>query len=184
MRPASRWGGVVALAGISLFLVIVITLHFVQTGYDPSSQLMSELALGRHGELMLLAFAGIALALVAIQLAIGALGAAPALRALLAVSGGLFLAAGVFPLGETSLIHIGAIAAAFVVCVLAIYLYPRLGGGAAALAPRGFSWTIAAAIAASVALGQSLIPMGIGQRMAALFLLTWIGVLGWKLASS
>ena len=182
MRPGSRWGGIAALAGISLFLVVVVTLHVVQAGYDPSTQLMSELALGRYGATMLMAFAGIAVALVAIQLAIAPLGASATLRALLALSAGFFLAAGIFPLGETSLIHIGAIAAAFVVCVLAIYLYPRLAGSAAALAPRGFSWTIAAAIAASVALGHALVPMGIGQRMAASFLIVWIGVVGWKLA--
>ena len=182
MHAASRWGGIAALAGICLFIAVVAVLHAVQDGYDPSSQLMSELALGRYGGAMLLAFAGIAVAVAAIAFGIAPLGASPGLRLLFIVSAAFFLAAGIFPLGETSLIHIGAIAMAFVVCVLAIYLYPSLAGKAAALAPRAWSWTIAAAIASSVALGHSLIPMGIGQRMAALFLLVWIGALGWRLA--
>jgi hypothetical protein len=44
------------------------------------------------------------------------------------------------------------------------------------------SWPLAAGVAASVALGHSFMPMGIGQRLAALCLLIWFAVLGWKLA--
>jgi hypothetical protein len=105
-----------------MFLIVVLTLHAVQTHYDPVNQLMSELALGPHGWAMFFAFAGIAVALAGIQFSIARLGATHVLRGLLVLAAVFFLAAGVFPLGETSMIHISAVAAAFVTAVLAMYL--------------------------------------------------------------
>jgi len=63
-------GGLAALAGSALFVVTVIGLHLVQPGYDPASQLMSELALGSYGWMMLAAFGGLAAAVLGIQAAI------------------------------------------------------------------------------------------------------------------
>lgn len=174
-------GGVAAVAGVAIFLIVVLTLHVVQTNYDPVNQLMSELALGPHGWAMFFAFAGIALALAGLQLSIAALGATLALRTLLILAAILFLAAGIFPLGDTSMIHISAIAAAFVTAVLAMYLFPTLAGGAVPLAAKSVSWPLAAGVAISVALGHSLLPMGIGQRLAATFLILWILLLGFRL---
>ena len=169
------------MVGVGMFLVVVLTLHVVQAQYDPVNQLMSELALGPHGWAMFFAFAGIAVALAGIQFSVTSLGATAVLRGLLILPAILFLAAGAFPLGETSMIHISAIAAAFVSAVLAMYLFPSLGGRAAALAPRPISWSLAAGVAVSVALGHSLVPIGLGQRMAAALLLLWILVLGLRL---
>jgi hypothetical protein len=174
-------GGVAAVLGVGMFLVVVLTLHVVQTHYDPVNQLMSELALGPYGWTMFLAFAGIAIALAGLQFSIAKLGATHALRGLLILAAAFFLAAGVFPLGETSTIHISAIAAAFVTAVLSMYLFPSLAGRAAALAPKSLSWPLAAGVAISVALGHSLLPIGVGQRMAASFLLLWILVSGIRL---
>jgi len=174
-------GGVAAVVGVGMFLVVVLTLHAVQVHYDPVNQLMSELALGPHGWAMFFAFSGIAVALAGIQFSIASLGATHALRGLLILAAIFFLAAGAFPLGETSMIHISAIAAAFVTAVLAMYLFPSLAGGAAALAPKSLSWSFAAGVATSVALGHSIIPIGIGQRLAASFLLLWMLVLGMRL---
>ncbi len=48
-----------ALVGLATFPVIVIALHIVQRGhYHPLSQAVSELALGRAGWLMWIAFCG------------------------------------------------------------------------------------------------------------------------------
>lgn len=165
-----------------LFVVTVATLHFVQPAYDPFHQLMSELALGPFGWTMIIAFAGLTLAVVAVQAAITDAGASVWLRLVLAASAVAFLAAGIFPLGETSEIHIVAIATAFMLSVLAMYLFPSSAGRAAAAAPRSISWSFAVGVAASVALGHSLLPMGISQRVAALFLLLWLIVLGWRFA--
>jgi hypothetical protein len=79
------------------------------------------------------------------------------------------------------MIHISAIAAAFVTAVLAMYLFPSLAGRAAVMAPKSLSWSFAAGVSISAALGHSLIPIGIGQRMAASFLLLWMLVLGMRL---
>src|SRR5688572_14441756 len=113
-----RMGGLAALAGSALFVVTVIGLHLVQPGYDPASQLMSELALGSYGWMMLAAFGGLAAAVLGIQAAIALANASRGLKILLIVTAMFFLAAGVFPLGPTSEIHIAAIATAFVLMVL------------------------------------------------------------------
>lgn len=176
-----RAGGAAAVGGGATFLVIVVALHFLQPGYDPSSQLMSELALGAHGAAMLAAFVGLAVALAGIQVSIAAMGAAKGLRALLWVAAAFFLGAGIFPLGATSEIHIASIALAFIVSVLAMYLFPTMAGRASRLAPRLVSWGLASGVAASVALGHAVLPMGVAQRAAACFLLLWLAVTGWRL---
>jgi len=165
-----------------MFVAIVVPLHWLQPGYELANQLISELALGRYGWTMLFAFAGLALAACAVQFAIATYGASPSLRGLLAGAALFFLAAGVFPLGTMSEIHIAAIAIAFVLSVLAMYLYPEKAGRAAPATPRLLSWPLAAGVVAGVALGHSIFPMGIGQRLAAICLLIWLAVLGWRLA--
>jgi hypothetical protein len=180
-KQALYFGGVAAVLGVAVFLAVVLLLHLVQAQYDPLHQLMSELALGPHGWAMFFAFAGIAFALTGLQFSIATLGATPVLRGLLILAAIFFLAAGAFPLGESSMTHISAIAAAFVTAVLAMYLFPSLAGGAAMLAPKSVSWPFAAGVAISVALGHSAMPMGIGQRLAATFLFLWILILGLRL---
>ena len=170
-----------SLIGVAMFVVTVVALHLLQPDYQPAQQLMSELALGRYGSAMIVAFSGLAIAVFGVQAAIGPLGASRGFRFLLLVAAIFFLVAGVFPLGDASEIHIGAIAIAFVLSVLAMYLFPTSAGRASAAAPRAVSWSLAAGVAASVALGHSILPMGIGQRLAAGCLLVWLVILGWRL---
>lgn len=177
------WAGAAVLVGVTTFVAIVVILHFVQPAYEPSHQLMSELALGPYGWAMVIAFAGLALAVFGVQAAIAIPGASRLLRLLLAASALSFLAAGIFPLGATSEIHIAAIATAFVLSVLAMYLFPSSASHAAAAAPRSISWSLAVGVAAGVLLGHSVLPMGIGQRLAALCLIVWLAVLGWRFAN-
>lgn len=176
------WAGAAILVGVALFLATVATLHLVQPAYDPSHQLMSELAFGPFGWAMIIAFAGLTLAVFAVQAAIVGVGASVWLRFVLVASAASFLAAGIFPLGATSEIHIATIATAFVLMVLAMYLFPSSAGLAAAAAPRAVSWSLAAGVAVSIALGHSLLPMGVGQRLSALCLIVWLIVLGWRFA--
>lgn len=168
------------LIGVTLFVGTVTILHFVQPGYEPTQQLMSELALGPFGWAMIIAFAGLAVAVFGVRAAISVPETSFWLRLLLAASAVSFLAAGIFPLGATSEVHIAAIATAFVLSVLAMYAFPSGAGRAAAAAPRSISWSLAAGVAASVALGHSVLPMGVGQRLAALCLIVWLAVLGWR----
>lgn len=136
-RP-TRWGGVTSLVGVAAFIVTVIALHVLQPEYDLVNHLMSELALGPHGWAMFAAFAGLAIAVFGIQLAAGLAGAPRGFRMLLVVASFFFLAAGIFPLGSTSEIHIAAIASAFMLSVLAMYLFP--GSAAVRLAQRPVSF--------------------------------------------
>ena len=175
--------GAAVLLGVALFIVPVVTLHFVQSDYDPLHQLMSELALGPFGWAMVIAFAGLALAVLGVHVAIAVFDASPLLRVVLIAAALSFLAAGIFPLGATSEIHIAAIATAFVLSVLAMYLFPSNAGRAAVAAPRLLSWTLAVGVAASVLLGHSALPMGVGQRLAALCLIGWLVILGWRITN-
>ena len=174
-------GAVVAITGVAMFVVVVVGLHLLQPGYDPQHQLMSELVLGQHGWAMFLAFLGIALALFGIQIGISNCGAARWYRYLLDAAAFFFLAAGIFPLGKTTLIHIGAIAVAFVLSAFVMYFFPQNAGRASSAGPRAVSWSLAAGFAASIALSQLGVPMGISQRLAAACLLVWLGIVGWKL---
>ncbi len=168
------------VVGVVMFLVMVISLHVLQPDYDPRYQLMSELALGEYGWAMLPAFLGLAIAPLGIQISIT--GHAPVgYRVLLIAASLCFLAAGLFPLGETSMIHISSIAMAYVLTVLAIFLFPTMVGSAASVAPKAISWTLAAGVVASVFLGHSILPMGIGQRLAAICLLVWFTIAGLNL---
>jgi len=172
----------VAIGGVAAFVVVVVTLHFVQPGYDPSTQLMSELALGRYGGAMIVAFAGLSVAVFGIQASIGALGGGKGLRAIFLSASASFLAAGLFPLGATTEVHLAAIAAAFILSVLAMYLFPATAGSASQLLPRMVSWGLAAGVAVSISLGLFVIPMGVAQRAAACFLLVWLTLIGWRVS--
>ena len=177
-----RWGAVASLVGVGMFVVTVLALHLLQPNYEPSQQLMSELALGQYGWTMIVAFTGLAIAVFGVQAQIAAFGASRGFRFLLVIAALFFLMAGIFPLGDTSEIHIGAIATAFVLSVLGMYLFPSSAGRASAAAPRAISWSVAVGVAASVALGHSVLPMGIGQRLAVSSLLLWLVIVGYKLA--
>ncbi len=175
------WGAVATMIGVAMFIIVVLILQLIQSGYEPRHQLVSELALGQHGWAMFVAFLGLATAVIGVQGAIAAFGGSHGYRVLLGAAALFFLTAGIFPLGASSLIHISAIATAFVLSVLAMYLFPTSAGRASVAAPRTVSWSLAAGVAVSVVLGHSTIPMGIGQRLAAACLLLWLGIVGWRL---
>lgn len=178
------WGVSATIVGVVTFVTVVLILHLLQPDYEPQYQLMSELALGRHGWAMLVAFLGLATAIFGLQMAIAEFGGSYGYRGLLGAAAVLFLAAGIFPLGETTLIHISAIAAAFVFSVLSMYLFPTSAGRASGAGPRAVSWPLAAGVAVSVVLGHSVLPMGVAQRLAAACLLVWLGIVSWKLYRS
>ena len=176
-RRAGRW----AIAAAMGFVVVVVALHLAQRDYDPARQLMSELALGRYGWAMLPAFACLGAAPLALAWGMGRLHRAPGLRGALTLAGLSFLGAGLLPLGRSSDGHIAFVALAFVAVVLAMYLLPaampdRFGGPG-----RLVSWGLAGSTAASVLLGQSLLPMGVAQRLAAACVVAWFCLVGAKL---
>jgi hypothetical membrane protein len=176
--------GSLAITGAIGFVVVVSILHVLQPGYDFAHQLMSELALGPYGWAMLPAFLFIATSTLSIALGIAQVQRSPWLQVVFALATLGFLGAGVFPLGRASEWHISLIAVAFVAVVLAMYLAPSIApthfGGKA----RIVSWCLAAGTVLSVFLGHSVLPIGIGQRLAAACVVTWLCFAGTRLGRS
>ena len=177
----SRRAGSLAIAGAIGFVVVVSTLHFLQPGYDLVHQLMSELALGAHGWAMLLAFLLIAGSMFSLAFGIAQFQRSPWLLVVLAVAALAFLGAGVFPLGRASEWHIALIATAFVAVVLAMYLLPSVAPAQFGGKAKGVSLCLAGGTALSVFLGHSILPIGVGQRLAAACVVTWICFTGARL---
>ncbi|MEO5334449.1 MAG: DUF998 domain-containing protein [Magnetococcus sp. YQC-5] len=164
-----------------MFVVVVLSLHVVQKNYDPINQLMSELVFGPYGSMMIFAFIGLAFAVFGMAIELMYCSAGLGLRVLLWAVSVCFLLAGLFPLGKNIEVHIASVALAFIFMILAIYLFPVAAGQASRLAPKSLSWTLAVCVAVCVALGNQMIPMGVGQRLAAFFLLLWLTIVSWRL---
>lgn len=181
---APRWTGKLTIAGAIGFVAVVSILHVLQPGYDFVHQLMSELALGAYGWAMLLAFVFIAASTLSLAVGIAQIRRSPWLQLVLTIAALGFLGAGVFPLGRASEWHISLIAIAFVAVVLAMYLLPsavpaQFGGKA-----KGISWWLAGGTALSVFLGHSIVPIGVGQRLAAACVIIWLCFAGARLLRS
>ncbi|MEE9216658.1 MAG: DUF998 domain-containing protein [Anaerolineales bacterium] len=181
MTGTRCWGGGLAIAGALSFSSIVVALHLLQPDYDARYQLMSELALGRHGWAMLPAFFSFALSVMGLQVAVRRFRASGVLQAVLLSAAVALTGAGIFRLGQATELHVGLVAFAFILLVLAIYLFPSQVGGLAWRPLRAVCWMLAASVAISVALGQSLLPMGIAQRLATTAVLVWLCLMGWIL---
>ena len=173
--------GWIVIGGAIGFILIVIYLHIVQQGYDPVHQLMSELALGRHGFFMLLAFLSFALSVFTAQIGLHQRKSPIIIRLFLIIAAISLLGAGVFRLGSATELHIAMVAIAFVLIVLVMYLLPRNVSAFNTPTHTLISWTLGACATTCVALGQNLAPVGIGQRGAALCILMWLVWIGYSL---
>lgn len=167
--------------GIALFLAVVVALHFVQPDYDPSTQFMSELALGPFGGSLLAAFLGLAVAIAATAANLRIHDAPAAVTALSYMAAAAFLGAGLVTLDVSAHLHTLLVAAAFVLCGLGMYLLPATMSAFATPCHRLASWSCLAAMAFSTALGGDAIPPGIAQRLAAAVLMAWLALVAWKL---
>lgn len=167
------------IGGVFLFLCVVIPLHLIQTNYNPRYQLMSELALGTRGEWMLLAFIGLSCAALGTKIVLWQQQASGFLRLIFGSVALFFLGSGIFPLGESDVLHIILIALAFIGSVLGILLFSTQAGKAATWIPQAVSVFLAIGISLSVFLGHAVLDIGIAQRLAASCLLLWFVILGW-----
>lgn len=176
-RPKSNlhMGALLSIVGTALFLIVVIPLHFVQQGYNPRFQLLSELALGRYGWMMLFAFIGLAFS--AMGAGIIAYHTAKFPSVIWGFAALCFLGAGIFPLGKSDFLHITLIASAFVLSVLGMYVFARQSGKGVS---GKLSYLLAVGMTLSIFLGNSILDMGIAQRLAALCLLSWFVVIGYQ----
>ena len=182
MRQNPMLLSAITASGVGVFLLVVIALHLAQPGYDPLNQLMSELALGRHGQFMLVAFLALAIALAAAALNLLFHGRHLVLAALLGLASASFAGAGWVTLGSSAAVHVGFVAAAFVLCGLSMYLLPAMVAAFSALRYRFASWGAGAAMTVSVTLGDSTLAPGLAQRLAAAALLGWLVMVAWGLA--
>lgn len=165
--------GWISVAGVVVFVAVVGSLHFVQPGYNGTTQLISRLALGRYGGFMYVAFAGLAVATLGAALGCRGRKEMFVLRALLVGASLCFAIAGIFTLGTAAQVHIMAVAVGFVLVVLAMYLGPRFGEHGL-LPSASSSWSLAGGAALSVAAGHSVLPMGIGQRLGVSCIIAWL----------
>ncbi len=165
---------ILAFGGSTGFVGIVTYLHFTQKGYSPAEQLMSELALGEQGFLMLHAFLLLASSVAG---CVGLLASCRAPGAILAALGAASLSlagAGVFKLGSATVLHITLVALAFVLLVLVMYLAPRHVEALKNAHGKAACWGLGTGTALMVALGHAAMPMGIAQRLAACCILLWM----------
>lgn len=168
--------------GLAVFILIVAYLHWHQADYDPRTQLMSELALGPRGGLMLPAFLGLAGAMVALAARLRHFRAPAALVISLTAAAASIAAAGLITLTSSAEAHIVFVATAFVLCGLAMYLLPQQVAKLATPSIRLASWICCFITAGATALGGSYLASGIAQRMAALTLFSWLLFINWRLS--
>ena len=153
---------------IASFISIVAYLNSVQTAYNPLFQLMSELALGKQGELMLGAFLSFACALISASLCL----TQRVLRILMIMSALALTGAGFFKLGANTELHVALVAIAFILIVLTMYLMPRLN--TCTKKQTLIHWSLGFSTALFVALGQTILPIGLAQRLATLCIFLWL----------
>jgi hypothetical membrane protein len=174
-----------ALAGLAAFPVIVVALHVVQRGqYHPLSDAVSELALGRAGWLMWIAFCGAGTGLICLGILHRRLVERPrSAPVLLATAGLLAYVSAVFHADPenattTSLhdeIHQTASLIAFVLLIIAMFISSRrfrLDPRWQHLARPTLIWAICAVAALLLALDNGSY-FGVGQRIFILSWLTW-----------
>ncbi len=169
------------MAGVLGFVAIVVALHGQQPEYDARRQLVSELAQGPYGWAMLPAFGCLALSLLGVGYGLHAAGASALPCALLAASAVGMLAAGVFPLGRATVIHIVAVALAFTQIALTAYLLPARAAPFQSWAWRAGSWLLGAGAVVSLASAIWGVPLGVAQRLAAACVLGWLFLLNGRL---
>lgn len=171
--------GAFTIGGAITFVATVVGLQLVQPGYDLIHQHMSELASGRAGGLMMVAFAGFGASIYSAQIGLQYLSAPKTIRYLLCCAAISMVGAGIFKLDEAALTHVSLIASAFILLVLSMYLLPLSVARFSSYSSRIVSWGLAVGTAVSVALGGR-IPEGIAQRIAAVCIIGWLVWIGLK----
>jgi len=174
--------GKIAVFSPAIFIAIVVYLHSVQTDYEPAHQFMSELALGPMGWLMLFAFCSLGGSVGALAIGLLLSGARSAITVLLLLGTTGFIGAGFVRLDENANVHIGLVAVSFVTVALSMYLLPSSSDLFKGKRQKAISWILAIGLGVSVALGSSIIPAGVGQRISSLLLIFWLVWAGFRLS--
>lgn len=116
------------VAGELVFIAVVAILQILQPEYDAIAQPMSELALGIHGQYMLLAFTALAMTVAAAAFIVRSY--SPGLFWLLFVAAWCFLAAGLVTLQASMWIHLLCVGGCFCfMWYLHVFFAPLCTGG-------------------------------------------------------
>lgn len=172
----------IAIGSAVSFMVSTISLHFLQPGYDPVNQLMSELALGPYGTIMLFAFIALAFSISTLAFVIWKQYGNITLPVVLLIGAACFAGAGILPIDKFNDVHVVLVFCAFVMCGLGMYLLPGCLPDSLKVQNRMISWGLGGLLVLTVILGQALLPGGIAQRLEAAVLLMWIVVFAWRTA--
>lgn len=179
-RGRARGHALLGTGGVLIYIGVVCALSGAQPDYDPTQQFMSELALGRWGDLMIVAFVGLAASVAASAAHLRASGAPKLLTLPLALAAISLVGAGAITLGDSVLVHVALVALAFVLCGLAMYLLPRLVPSHGRPLDYLISWGTGLVMCTATALGGPLIPVGIAQRLSVGALMCWLVWVVWR----
>jgi hypothetical protein len=171
----------IAFGSVAAFIVSTVSLHFLQPGYDPVNQLMSELALGPYGIIMLLAFVSLASSISTLAFVIWRRCENITLPVVLLIGAACFVGAGILPIDKFNDVHVVLVFCAFVMCGLGMYLLPGCRPSSSNAHDRMISWGLGGVLVLTVILGQALLPAGVAQRLEAAILLTWVAVFTWRI---
>ena len=169
-----KTNSIIILLSATSFSSIILYLQKIQTNYNPTHQLMSELALGRQGQLMLVAFTMLAIAVAGAAGIVIIFKASKLIVILLGSVSASLIGAGIFKLGTATILHVVLVGLAFVLLGIAMYLIPRYVTAFNNIQSRLISWGLAVSMALAIALSNNILPIGIGQRLAVACILFWL----------
>lgn len=193
-----RWSSI-AIAGVSVFIVVIIVLHVIHPEFDPSQRFMSEYAIGEYGWLLNIAFLGNLIGSFALTLAVYHAYPPPLRSWTCIVCLGIVtisVLTNFFPtdlhgkaMTVTGHIHnIGAFVGTLAILVVMLVLSLRLN--VFGLLPGFYRILVLLAILAPIFFLTMLISVdrmpglvGVGQRIYAMIILTWIIVISYGIRS-
>ncbi|HTM43708.1 MAG TPA: DUF998 domain-containing protein [Polyangiaceae bacterium] len=176
----ARGSGIGTLVGATGFLGVIVTLDLLQPTYDFRRQLISELVYGAGGRWLVAAFALLAASVFLAARGLRSGGASRLVQVLMHGAALGFLAAGIWTLRDAPLLHVSAVAFAFVSLVSSMALLPRTPHIAHIISPST-SWLLAGVATLSVGMADTLLPLAIAQRITAATTLLWLIIVGWNL---
>lgn len=192
--------GTIGVLGVAYFAATLVAMHAIRADLDPVDRTISEYALGAWGALMGLAWVVCGVAVLALALGLHR-SLEPGRHARLAVwsmvFAGLagFVVSGLFTTdvpGTTGTFVGGVHSTVGSIGLLAVPVGAFLLAGVfardstwtrLARPARWFAWGMAATLAARIAIAAAspAAYAGLGQRLLWLWMLAWLGVLGWQM---
>jgi len=170
--------GHLSVIGSVIFIGVILFLYFIQPQQNFINQYMSELATGKYGNLMVVAFSGFAISVFSVSEILRMLGSPAILRGLFVIASIFFFGAGVINLELNAALHIVFIMIASVLILLGMILSPHFIVEFRHITYRAVSWGLGIIAVLISILNQYCIPAGIGQKITAGCILIWLIYIG------